>query len=345
MSFFKKIKHPNGRRHIYLFGIKVISYKRKNKTQQTLHSTRGITPQQIVRYCTDERLPLLLRDRFYERTGKLPTEELTTFAEKVIWASMFDVTPQKIQCADKLAVRDYVKSVIGEKYLPKLYQTYVNPDEFDIEKLPQSFVLTYNAGSGQNMVIPDKNKYTPAQLKQTIREWLLYNHSELFCEMQYRYIKPCVIAREMLDIRTDLEYKLWCFAGRVEFIVINNYRDGHDNIRVRTKSRDWQDLGFRQTGCGIIDEIDENVSKPDFLAELIEISEKLSKPFDFVRVDFDETKDGKLKFGELTFSPTAGSLKYTPDNDKIQKKYGDLFKIPARDENGFAVRDDDKKFK
>ena len=339
MKVFKKVRYPNGRRYVYLFGVKVFSYKKHNNkgTEQFLYKCDKLASQ-MVRYCGNDRLPVLLRDRFYERTGKLPTEKLTTFAEKVIWASMFDVTPLKIQCADKLAVRDYVEQTIGEKYLPKLYATYVNTDDFNIEILPNSFVLTYNAGSGQNMVISDKNKYDPLKLKQTIKEWLLYNHSELFCEMQYRYIKPCVIAREMLDIKTDVEYKLWCFAGRVEFIVINNYQGGHNNIRVKTKSRDWQDLGFRQTGCGCVDEVNANIPKPTFLSELIEISEKLSSPFDFVRVDFYETKDGKLMFGELTFSPTAGSLIYTPDNDKIQKHYGNLFKIPPRDEYGFAIR-------
>ena len=71
--------------------------------------------------------------------------------------------------------------------------------------------------------------------------------------------------------------------------------------------------------------------------EMIKISEKLAKPFDFVRVDFYETKDGKLKFGELTFSPSAGGISFSPNNDEIQKHFGKLFKIPKRDSNGFAI--------
>lgn len=71
---------------------------------------------------------------------------------------------------------------------------------------------------------------------------------------------------------------------------------------------------------------------------MLEIAEKLSKPFDLVRVDFYETKSGELIFGELTFSPNAGLITFAPDNDTVQKELGKLYKMPPRDENGFAVR-------
>ena len=44
---------------------------------------------------------------------------------------------------------------------------------------------------------------------------------------------------------------------------------------------------------------------------MVEIAEKLSKPFVFLRVDFYEI-DGILYLGELTFTPTAGIGKYEP---------------------------------
>ena len=83
--------------------------------------------------------------------------------------------------------------------------------------------------------------------------------------------------------------------------------------------------------------VKEKIKSPEFLDEMIKVAEKLAKPFNFVRVDFYETVDGKLMFGELTFSPSAGNLEYAPDNDAIQKKYGALFKLPPRDKNGFAL--------
>ena len=329
MKIFRKERLPNGRRHIYLFGIKILSYKHKHHVKQIITDIN-------VKYVSADRLPIFLRDKFYTRTGKLPTENLETLNEKVIWASMFDVTPLKIQCADKYAVREYIEKTIGEKYLPKIYAVYKSPDEFNMDDLPDSFVLTFNAGSGQNTLVRDKTSKNESELKNTIRSWLMYNHSEPFCEMQYRYIPPRVIARELVDIREDIEYKLFCFGGRVEFIKLISYKYGHSKIGSCHFDRDWNRLPFYSSGgdryC-----LTEPFDKPAFFDELIEIAEKLAKPFDFVRVDFYETKDGKLVFGELTFSPTAGYLSFAPDNDTIQKQLGKLFKMPKRDENGFAV--------
>ena len=64
----------------------------------------------------------------------------------------------------------------------------------------------------------------------------------------------------------------------------------------------------------------------------------MSKNFELVRMDFHETKLGELVFGELTFSPNAGRLTFAPDNDAVQKELGKLYKMPPRDENGFAIR-------
>jgi hypothetical protein len=188
MKIFRKEKLSNGRRHIYLLGIKVFSYKHKRHTQIIYN-----TPEIPLRYISEDRLPQYLWDKFYTRTGKLPTDNIEFFNEKVIWSSMFDVTPLKIQCADKYAVRDYVKKTIGDKYLPRLYAVYNNADDFDLSKLPNQFVLTFNAGSGQNLIVTDKNTLNEKDTKQLIRNWLLYNHSEMLCEMQYRYIRPLVI--------------------------------------------------------------------------------------------------------------------------------------------------------
>ena len=96
-------------------------------------------------------------------------------------------------------------------------------------------------------------------------------------------------------------------------------------------------MGFYSSG-GDRYKIEHQLPRPKFLDEMIAVAEKLAAPFDFVRVDFYETTDGELKFGELTFSPTAGNIEWAPDNDAIQKKYGALFKIPPRDKRGYAIR-------
>lgn len=320
--FYKE--RDGNRRRFYLFGCKILSYKKKEKKLEQLSKTE---------------LTRLLKNKFQERTGKKSTDELTTLADKVVWASMFDVTDLKVQCTDKIAVRDYVAETVGNKYLPELYAVYDNEKQFNLDALPDKFLLTYNAGAGskQTMLVQDKNTIDAKQIKSQIKKWLKYRHAGEVYEMQYLPIKPRVMARELLDIRTDIEYKLWCFGGRVEFICQNTYAHGHSQVGFATYDRKWNKLDFWQKLDNSY-QVQKKVQKPKFLNEMIEVAEKLAKPFNFVRVDFYETVDGKLMFGELTFSPTAGKLEYAPDNDAIQKKYGALFKLPPRDKNGFAIR-------
>ena len=335
MHLFYKERCPNSRRHIYFLGFKIFSYKKKQRSENITENLTDIP----VKYISEDRLPVYLRDVFFKKTGKLPTENLNTFSEKVIWASMFDATKLKVQCTDKLAVREYVRKTVGEKYLPDLYAVYKKPDDFSLEDLPDSFLLTYNAGANGdfNKIITNKNMLNIDEIKNTMRKWLLYNHSEPACEMQYRYIKPRIIARELLDIREDIEYKLWCFNGKVEFICLNSYVRGHNAVGFATFDKEWNKLDFYQSG-GDRWHITEDIKKPKFLKELVSVSEKLAKPFNFVRVDFYETKDGKIKFGELTFSPSSGTFTFYPNNEKIQLIYGNKFIIPERNEMGFSKR-------
>lgn len=328
-SFFKKERKNDGTREIYCFGKKIFSYNRKTVLNNKIS----------VRYISKDRLPIFLSDKFFERTGKLPTENLDTFSEKIIWSGMFDVSPLKTQCTDKVAVRDYVRKTIGEKYLPKIYAVYKNSDELNFNELPKSFFLVYNAGSGSdyNKIIKDKNTVNEYQIKQDIKKWFLYNTSEPVCEMQYRDIPPRVMARELLDIRDDIEYKLFCFAGHVEFIKVISYKKGHNNIGSAHYDKYWNNLRFYQADSNGY-HIDKTLPKPNFLNEMIELAEKLAAPFNFVRVDFYELKNGQIMFGELTFTPSAGNITFFPDNDKYQHLYGNLFHMPERDENGFAKR-------
>lgn len=333
VKIIKKEYLVNGRWNIFFLGKKVFSYTKKKSARYASVNTFA----NQLKYCGTDRLPILLRDKFYQRTGKLPTEKLTTLSEKIIWASMFDVTPLKVQCADKFQVREYVRDTIGDKYLPKLYHVYKNGDEFDLNDLPDKFMLTLNCGSGQNYIVTNKTQINTSQIRSMIRQWLTYNNSQVCGEMQYYYIRPLVIARELVDIRTDIEYKLWCFGGKVEFICINSYTRGHNSVGQRIYDTNWRHMNFFQAdGKGW--QIEHEIPKPEFLQELIAITEKLARPFDFVRVDFYETKSGELVFGELTFSPTAGAIRWAPNHIGIDLRYGALFHLPARDENGFAIR-------
>ena len=58
-------------------------------------------------------------------------------------------------------------------------------------------------------------------------------------------------------------------------------------------------------------------NKPKKLKEMIEIAKKLSSDFDYVRVDLYEV-EGKIYFGELTFTDGSGYDLLKPDKYDIE---------------------------
>src|SRR4030042_1774538 len=88
---------------------------------------------------------------------KLDLKNPVTLNEKIQWLKLNDRTPLHTKCADKYAVRGYIKEVIGEEYLvPLSYQT-LNPRDIIPGNLPDFPVIikTNHDGSG-GIVIKDK---------------------------------------------------------------------------------------------------------------------------------------------------------------------------------------------
>ena len=308
-------------------------FRRKSKVIAERHIIHDISS--VAKYISEDKLPILLRDKFFERTGKLPTEHLDTFNEKIIWAGMFDVTPLKVMCADKYTVRNYVADTIGDKYLIKLIQKFDDITSFDTSKLPSKFVLKYSEGSGKVFLCQDKDNLDMNHVNSVMRNWVVNEFWLNFFEMQYKESAKKFIVEEFIN--TKIEYKLWMFHGKCQFIKIEIMNEFAENGKPSNQygkyfTSDWTATDFKTTGK----EPDFEIPKPKRLQELLACAEKLSEPFDFVRVDFFETTDGDLKFGELTFTPAAGFVHFVPESKNLE--FGNMIKMPERDEKGFAIR-------
>ena len=58
---------------------------------------------------------------------------------------------------------------------------------------------------------------------------------------------------------------------------------------------------------------DGGIPLPENIQEMVEASEKLAEGFPFARIDWYNI-DGKITFGEITFYPRSGYVRYTPDS-------------------------------
>lgn len=119
-----------------------VLYKTRRKCQTIAH-----------RIFSDEMM-----SKFYYKVvlgEKLNLKNPQTFNEKLQWLKLNYWPNNKlaIQCADKYAVRDYIKTKGYGETLTPLIGNWTNADDIDFGKLPKQFVLKCNHGCAYNIVV------------------------------------------------------------------------------------------------------------------------------------------------------------------------------------------------
>ena len=116
-----------------------------DKRQILVSVYNNIVHTGITNLLPDEAyLKLTHRIRFGE---KLHLDNPTTFNEKIQWLKLHDRNPDYIKMVDKVLVKDYVASIIGEEYIIPTLGVYDSFDEIDFNNLPDQFVLKCNHDS------------------------------------------------------------------------------------------------------------------------------------------------------------------------------------------------------
>ena len=186
-----------------------------------------------------------------------------------------------------------------------VWQSY---EEIDFSKLPDSFVLKTNNGSGTNLIITNKQSINHKRASRMFSEWLQTDYSYVsFFEMHYSAIPPLIIAEEYIEsMNHDLpDYKFICFDGRPYFCRVDMGRFKNHTRSVYNlewELQEWNQGHF--PNC-------PHLNKPDSFDEMIKIATTLSEGFSHVRVDLYNVQ-GKIYFGEMTFSSGSGLEPFFP---------------------------------
>lgn len=267
-----------------------------------------------IKYFMFKKLPKSMWPKLIRLTMKVELgesvnlKEPRTFNEKIQWLKLYDQRPIKTKLADKYEVREWVRDTIGEEYLIPLLGVWDNFEQIDFNQLPDKFVLKATHGCGCNIVVDDKSTLDLHKAKVKFEKWYRTNYAYNTGELHYEKIKPRIIAEQYLENEGgDLyDYKVFCFNGKVKYIMY--LCDRKNGLKMAFYNSNWEKQPFTYS----YPQMEEDVEKPSCLKELIEISEKMAKEFEIVRVDFYILNDGRIKFGEVTLASAGGYCKWLP---------------------------------
>lgn len=259
--------------------------------------------------------------------------------EKILWAKLFSDTSRWTNLADKYKVREYVEGLGLGQYLVKLYAVWYSAAEVDFDALPDIFIIKANNGDGKgtNKIIrkSELTEEKKTEFLKMIDEWLhRKNIGALHAEPQYKGMKPCVIAEEVLPLDPGAssltDYKIWCFNGKAYYVWVCNDRSGSGNsAHVMTYDLEWN--AHPEYSVFNSDYLKgEIMPRPENLEEMLSVAEKLSAGFPELRVDMYNAQ-GHIYFGELTFTSQGGFMDfYTPEFNKELGSYFDIKDFPVK---------------
>lgn len=238
---------------------------------------------------------------------RLNLKEPKTFNEKLQWLKLYywENNKRVIQCADKYAVQEYMKSVGKGELLNEILFVWNDSDEINWDELPEQFVLKCNHGCGYNIICEEKCKLDEKETKRLLHKWIHEDFSKFNAEPHYGKIPRKIICEKFLggDV---INYNIYCFNGKaIFFSVAGGLGDGVGE-HLTYYNADGTIADFKNKSYPAIkDELSP------LLPEMIKVAEELAKDFPMVRVDLFDV-GGKIILSELTFTPGGGLIPFDP---------------------------------
>lgn len=224
----------------------------------------------------------------------------TRFNELVQYRKLHDRNLLLPTLADKLTVKPYVADRLGPEWvIPTLWHGTELPDT---PLWPHAFVVKSRHGCNQTAFVrfPTDSWH---QVQRRSRRWMRRDYGFWLDEWLYTHIPRGLLVEPFVGTADTLpiDYKLFVFHGRVEFIQVHLQRE--------TRHR-WIvfDRGWHRVSSPTAD---PDPPRPHSLSALIDAAETLGRDFDFVRVDMYEVNLRPL-FGEMTFYPGSGLGRFDP---------------------------------
>ena len=244
-------------------------------------------------------------------------------SEKVSWLKLHDRSPLHTLCADKIRVRDYVAARAGADLLAPVLLVTRDPDDIrpEIVRAPR-FVVKTNHDQGGVFICRDRDAFDWQGVRGEIRRRIGLNKYRDFREHQYKKIPRAILVEDFVEGEGGAwapELKINCIHGEPKFVQV--IFDRFECRRQVFYSPDWKRLPMR----GQAEPFEGDWPRPPCLERALQAAAILSEPFLFCRVDFLYGAGGRPWFGEMTFHPAAGIVRYRPA--EIERAFGDMIDL------------------
>lgn len=213
---------------------------------------------------------------------------------------------------DKLSAKKKVREVCAEVQVARLIRILDGPDDIHAHDLNPRHFLKATHGCGWNI------RLNPELDLKTVRTQLAkWNVPYSNVERQYTYITPRFFIEEIIDdVYTGVSAKAHvfmfrCIHGKPTTVGVQNTHGG------RTVQNTYT------TQFELLETQKFPLEKPEQWTKMLEFAERLSAPFEFVRIDFYIGADGHVYFSEYTFTPAGGNQVFST---KLEHEYGRLWK-------------------
>jgi hypothetical protein len=137
-------------------------------------------------------------------------------------------------------------------------------------------------------------------------------------------VKPRIIAEKyMEDTKTGelRDYKFFCFGGVAKCYKIDFDRFVEQHSNYYDMDNHILKFGLEETPP----KFDKEIEIPETIVKMKKLAGQLSSEIPFLRADFYDV-DGSVYFGELTFYPGSGTMKFT--DEEADALLGSWIKLP-----------------
>lgn len=226
--------------------------------------------------------------------------------------------------SNKLAAREFVRNLVGDRFVTEMPWTGKTLDTlWDSSIQPGRYFLKANHGNRFQLQlnIPDDLANRRGEIIALADRWMNTSFGPFTGEWQYGTYAPQLFLEKFVDLKPGAfpdEYCFFCFDGHPRIIEHMSERPADKQALFDTA---WNMYPVT-TGANLAHAVP--VAKPDNLQDMLTLAAKISKAFDFVRVDFYSDGKDTIVFGELTFTPGDARNKYS--DPAFDYRFGQFFK-------------------